>query len=81
MITDNFASLLSKSSVYHLINTKATLQFIFSRTTFIHYRNMALLNKGPKGPITGDGGLSATKQKNYRQRIWQQQRDRLKNLK
>ena len=41
---------------------------------------MAPLKRGPKGPMTGNGELHATTQANYRGRVRQQQKDRLKNL-
>ena len=79
MITDNFASLLSKSSVI-IYQYKSTSKFIFSRTTIVHQINMAPLKRGPKGPMTGNGPLHATTQANYRGRVRKQQKDRLKNL-
>ena len=42
---------------------------------------MAPLKREPKGPMTGNGELNATKMEKYHQRLRQQQKDRLKNLK
>ena len=42
---------------------------------------MAPLKREPKGPMTGNGELNATNMEEYHQRLRQQQKDRLKNLK
>ena len=42
---------------------------------------MAPLKREPKGPMTGNGELNATKMEKYHQRLRQQQKDRLMNLK
>ena len=42
---------------------------------------MAPLKREAKGPMTGNGELNATKMEKYHQRLRQQQKDRLKNLK
>ena len=42
---------------------------------------MAPLKREPKGPMTGNGELNATKMEKYHQRLRQQQKDRLKHLK
>ena len=42
---------------------------------------MAPLRRESKGPMTGNGELNATKMEKYHQRLRQQQKDRLKNLK
>ena len=83
MITDDFASLLSKSSVIIYQNAVHIYKNNSSSSRHGSAMKNAPLKTGPKGPMTGGGPLNATKMANYRQRLREEleQENALKYLK